>query len=142
MKMYLLDTNIISEPTKPSPNQLVVNKIIENIEYSCISSVGWAETLTGIKTLPDGPKKEMLFDYAINQVQKVFEILPFDSFASSIYSDIIARLKPAGKLPTKLDLMIAATAIANNLILVTRNVTNFESIKSVSNLMLEDWFTA
>ena len=35
--------------------------------------------------------------------------------------------------------MIAATAIANNLILVTRNVKDFESIREVSSLMLEDW---
>ena len=140
MKMYLLDTNIISEPTKASPNLVVTEKIQENIEYSCISSVVWAETLSGIKTLSDGKRKEMLFDYATNQIQKLYEILPFDDFAASIYSDLISRLQAKGKIPQKLDLMIAATAIANNLILVTRNTSDFLTIKEVSNLMLENWF--
>lgn len=140
MKMYLLDTNIISEPTKAKANSVVTEKILENIEYSCISSVVRAETLSGIKSLPDGKRKDMLFDYAINQIQKLYEILPFDDFAASIYSDLISRLQTKGKMPQKLDLMIASTAIANNLILVTRNTSDFQPIKEVSNLMLENWF--
>lgn len=140
MKIYLLDTNIISEPVKPNPNLSVLKKIGENIEYSNICSVTWAETLTGIKTLSKGKKKDMLFDYATNQIQRLYEILPFDSFAATIYSDIISQLKEKGKLPPKLDLMIASTAIANNLILVTRNTDDFLSIKEVSNLMTENWF--
>lgn len=140
MKMYLLDTNIVSEPTKANANPVVTEKIHENIEYSCISSVVWTETLSGIKTLPDGKRKDMLFDYATNQIQKMYEILPFDDFAASIYSDLISRLQTKGKLPQKLDLMIASTAIANNLILVTRNTSDFQPIKEVSNLMLENWF--
>lgn len=140
MKMYLLDTNIISEPSKSMPNSIVTDKILENIEYSCISSIVWAEFLSGIKSLPDGKRKNMLMDYATNQIQKLYEILPFDDFAASVYSDLISRLKAKGKLPPKLDLMIASNAIANNLILVTRNVSDFYSIKEVSNLMLENWF--
>lgn len=140
MKMYLLDTNIISEPAKAKANPVVTEKILENIEYSCISSVVWAETLSGIKSLPDEKRKDMLFDYAINQIQKLYEILPFDDFAASIYSDLISRLQTKGKMPQKLDLMIASTAIANNLILVTRNTSDFQPIKEVSNLMLENWF--
>lgn len=140
MKMYLLDTNIISEPAKAKANPVVTEKILENIEYSCIASVVWAETLSGIKSLPDGKRKDMLFDYAINQIQKLYEILPFDDFAASIYSDLISRLQTKGKMPQKLDLMIASTAIANNLILVTRNTSDFQPIKEVSNLMLENWF--
>ncbi|MCQ2593519.1 MAG: PIN domain-containing protein [Treponema sp.] len=138
--MYLLDTNIISEPTKAVPNPVVTGKILENIEYSCISSVVWAETLSGIKSLPDGKRKEILFEYATNQIQKLYEILPFDDFAASIYSDLVSRLKMKGKLPQKLDLMIASTAISNNLILVTRNISDYQYIKEVSNLMLENWF--
>lgn len=138
--MYLLDTNIISEPTKAVPNPVVTGKILENIEYSCISSAVWAETLSGIKSLPDGKRKEILFEYATNQIQKLYEILPFDDFAASIYSDLVSRLKMKGKLPQKLDLMIASIAISNNLILVTRNISDYQYIKEVSNLMLENWF--
>ncbi len=138
--IYLLDTNIISEPAKPVPNKTVIEKITNNIEYSCISSVVWAETLSGIKLLSEGKRKEFLMDYAINQIQKYFEILPFTDFAATVYSDIISRLKPKGILPSKMDLMIASTAISNNLILVTRNTADFNGIMQVSNLMLENWF--
>ncbi len=140
MKIYLLDTSIISEGAKPLPNKLVLEKIAENLEYCSISSVVWAEMLTRIKYLDDGKKKNMLFDYATNQIQRLFEILPFDTFAANIYSDISCRLKTKGKIPPKFDLMIASSAIANNLILVTRNTEDFSAIKEVSNLMTENWF--
>ena len=140
MNIYLLDTNIISEPTKPSPSESVLNSIAENFDNSCICSVIWAESLTGIKCLADGKRKNALLNYYLNTIQKAYEILPFDSFAASIYSDLVERLKNKGNPLPKLDLMIAATAISNNLILVTRNTADFEPIKEVSNLMTENWF--
>lgn len=140
MNIYLLDTNIISEPTKPSPSESVLNNIAENFDHSCICSVIWAEILTEIKCLADGKRKDALLNYYLNTIQKAYEILPFDSFAASIYSDLVERLKNKGNPLPKLDLMIAATAISNNLILVTRNTADFEPIKDVSNLMTENWF--
>lgn len=140
MKMYLLDTNIISEPSKPEPNHLVTDKIFENIEYSAICSVVWAEALAGVKSMPDGKRKERRWNYWVNHVQRLYEILPFTDFAASVYADLMARLKEKGTVLPKLDLMIAATAISNNLILVTRNITDFKPIQEVSNLMLENWF--
>ena len=140
MNIYLLDTNIISEPTKSSPSESVLNSIAENFDHSCICSVIWAEILTGIKTLAPGKRKDALLNYYLNTIQKAYDILPFDSFAASIYSDLVERLKNKGNPLPKLDLMIAATAISNNLILVTRNTADFEPIKEVSNLMIENWF--
>ena len=140
MNIYLLDTNIISEPTKSSPSESVLNSIAENFDHSCICSVIWAEILTGIKTLANGKRKDALLNYYLNTIQKAYDILPFDSFAASIYSDLVERLKNKGNPLPKLDLMIAATAISNNLILVTRNTTDFEPINEVSNLMIENWF--
>ena len=70
----------------------------------------------------------------------MYEIVPFDASCASIYSDILQRLKENGTPAPKLDMLIAATAIANNLILVTRNTADFEPIAKVSNLMMENWF--
>ena len=140
MKIYLLDTNIVSEPTKLSPNEKVIQKLADNLEYSCISAVTWAEILSGIKTMPDGKRKTCLFDYFIESVQKQFEILPFDASAANIYSDLYERLKTKGAPAQRFDLMIAAIAISNNLILVTRNVSDFADIAKNSNLMIENWF--
>ncbi len=140
MKIYLLDTNIVSEPSKPMPNEKVLQKLADNLEYSCISSVTWTEILSGIKTMPDGKRKTCLFDYFIESVQKQFEILYFDTSAANIYSDLYERLKTKGKPAQRFDLMIAATAISNNLILVTRNISDFTDIAANSNLMIENWF--
>lgn len=138
--IYLLDTNIISEPTKMQPSENVIQKLAENLEYSCISSIVWAETLTGVKELPDGKRKTGLFDYLVENVQKMYEIIPFDASCASIYSDLAQKLKEKGSPAPQFDLLIAATAIANNLILVTRNTQDFVPIAEVSNLMIENWF--
>ena len=140
MNIYLLDTNIVSEPSKPMPNKNVVQKIADNLEYSCISSVTWAEILSGMKTMPDGKRKTSLFDYFIESVQKQFEILSFDASAANIYSDLYEQIKTKGSHAQKFDLMIASIAISNNLILVTRNVSDFKDIVENSNLMIENWF--
>jgi tRNA(fMet)-specific endonuclease VapC len=140
MQIYLLDTNIVSEPSKLAPNKKVLQKIADNLEYSCISSVTWAEILSGMKTMTDGKRKTCLFDYYIESVQKQFEILPFDASAANIYSDLYEQLKTKGSPAQKFDLMIASIAISNNLILVTRNVSDFKDIVENSNLMIENWF--
>ena len=140
MKIYLLDTNIISEPTKINPNEKVLQKLADNLEYSCISAVTWAEMLSGIKALPDGKRKSGLLDYSIEYVQKQYEILSFDASAANIYSDLYEGLKSKGAPAQRFDLMIASIAISNNLILVTRNVSDFTTIAENSNLMIENWF--
>ncbi len=139
-KLYLLDTNIISELTKEVQNQNVVKKIFETQKISALSSVTWAEALYGIKRLDEGKRKDNLSDFYINTVQSMYEFLDFDIHAASIYSDIKSRLEEIGKIPAELDLQIASVAIANNLILVTRNVQDFVHIQECSALMLENWF--
>lgn len=138
--IYLLDTNIVSEMTKPKPNKKVVEKILETQKLSMVSSVGFQEMLFGVKRLPVCKKQDDLFSFAVDYIQGNYEILPFDVHASWILSDIRERLEAKGKCAPVYDAMIAATAIANNLVLVTRNVKDFEDIKEVSALMVENWF--
>lgn len=139
-KVYLLDTNIISELAKSVQNQRVVNRLIENQSLSALSTLTWAEVMFGIKRLPEGKRKDTLSDFYINTVQGMYEFYDFDIHAASIYSDIKTRLESLGKLPPELDLQIASIAIANNLVLVTRNVQDFSEIAENSALMLENWF--
>ena len=138
--MYLLDTNVISELTKPFPNENVIGKILKKSRISALPSPVWGECLYGLKRLPECRKKEILADFYINTVLEAFSMLPFDSHAAVIYSDIKSRLEKIGKPAPELDMQIAAVAIANNLILVTRNTSDFIDIQQVSALMLENWF--
>ena len=137
--IYLLDTNILSEITKPNPNRSVVKKVIENKHISTIASVTFEEMLYGVKRLPASKKQSDLLSFNINFIQANYEIIPFDVHASWVLSDIRQRLEANGKRAPLADAMIAATAIANNLILVTRNIKDFESIREVFSLMIEDW---
>ena len=138
--MYLLDTNIISELTKPNPDQNVVKRIFETQNVSVLCSITWAETLFGLKRLPESKRKNTLMDFYLNTVQGMYEYVDFDIHAASIYSDIKSRLERDGKVPPELDLQIASIAIANNLVLITRNVQDFTEIADHSALMIENWF--
>lgn len=138
--LYLLDTNIISEMTKPFPDEIVIQKIIENKQISRICSVTFDEMLYGAKRLEKGKKRSELFRFCTEYIQINYEIIPFDVHASWINSDLRERLEAAGKKAPYSDSMIAATAIANNLVLVTRNTKDFEAIQEVSPLMVENWF--
>ena len=139
-KFYLLDTNVISEIRKPSPNQNVVLKFMKNKNFSDISAITWAESLTELKRMPEGKKKEALSTFYNEIIYEQFEIIPFDQHAATIYSDLYPKLESIGNLPPEFDLQIASIAIANNMILVTRNTKDFAQISSVSNLMLENWW--
>ena len=139
-KIYLLDTNVVSELAKPKTVQKVVQLIFDKQYSSALSSVTWAEALYGLKRLPNGKRKNLLFDFYINTVQSMYDFFDFDIHAASVYSDIKCRLERIGKIPHELDLQIASVAVANNLILVTRNVKDFTFIAENSALMLENWF--
>lgn len=73
-------------------------------------------------------RKNVLLNYTIEYVQKQYEILSFDASDANIYSDLYERLKSQGTPAQRFDLLIASIAISNNLILVTRNVSDFTEI--------------
>ena len=137
--IYLLDTNVISEVTHPSPNE----KIISNLELhhgTCaISSVTWFELLKGVGLLEEGSKKQKLITFLFDYVQSSFEIIPYDLHAANINARLVAKLMPMGKLTPILDTQIASIAIANNMILVTQNTKDFEVFTKEDCLMFENW---
>jgi tRNA(fMet)-specific endonuclease VapC len=138
--IYLLDTNIISEGAKISSNPKIAEKLDLFAPYCRISTISWYEIQKGIKRLPDGKKKDFLKAYAQEQIADIFDFLPFSKECADIQSDMYARLEAAGKTAPYQDSQIAATALANNLILVTRNVNDFEGITSLFPLKIENWF--
>ena len=142
--VYLLDTNIISELTAQTPNQQVLKKIFDTQKQAAISSVSWAQLLFDLNKLPEGKRKETLSDFYFNTIQPSYNFVDFDTHAAAVYSDIKSRLlqnhPQTEKLPSEKDLQLASVAIANNLILVTHNIQDFEPITENSMLMLDNWF--
>ncbi len=136
--VYLLDTNVISELTKPIPNKAIINRIIENEGLCAICSTVWQETIRGYELLPKGKRKKYIEDY-IRDIKSTYEIIPYDSFASQICGEIRARCKKTGKTAPFFDSQIAATAIANGMVLITRNTEDYQSLLENSSLKIEDW---
>ena len=140
--LYMLDTNVISEMTKPAPDKEVIRLLLKNRNLSAIPSIAWGECLYGLKRMPDSRRKDVIMDFYLNTVLESYKIISFDNHAASIYSDIKSRLDEIGKPAPELDMQISAIAIANNAILVTRNTKDFKYIEQISALMLENWFKA
>lgn len=137
---YLLDTNIISELMRQSPNSKVINKTIEYENLCAISATTWNELLFGVNKMPSGKKRDLIFEDLFDDIQSNFPIIQYDNHAAWIHADIRSRLEEKGHPLDFQDTQIASIAVSNNMILVTRNTKHFEAIKEVSPLLLENWF--
>lgn len=137
---YMLDTNIVSEAMRTEPNEEVIKQLSKYENLCAICSTTWNELLYGIQILPDGKKKELLYADLIDDVQRSYNVLTYDKAAATIHADIRSRLKEKGKIVEFSDTQIAAIAISNNMILVTRNTKHFKQIQEVSPLLMENWF--
>lgn len=134
---YLLDTNIICEGAKKIPDEKVMAKLRKYASVSAVSSITVAEIWKGIQLLPDGHRRDKYMNFFENELRPLYPQIPFDEHSALIYGECEAEEEKKGRPRPQLDLLIAATAIANNMILVTRNTADFEDIPG---LMMENWF--
>jgi tRNA(fMet)-specific endonuclease VapC len=134
---YLLDTNIIAEPTKPQPNQQVVTYLAQRSEEVAISSVSWHELWFGVERLPSSRKQQNLREYLQNLVEADLSILPYTPESARWFATERSRLVKMGLPPSYADGQIAAIAQVNNLILVTRNTSDYAHFLG---LVIENWF--
>lgn len=128
--MILLDTNVISEPWKPVPDQTVVAWLdAQVIETLFLSAVTIAELRFGIAAMSAGKRQTILHDRLEGEVVPLFaeRILPFDLATSEFYSELMARARVSGKAIAKADGYIAATAAASGLSVATRDKSPFEA---------------
>ena len=135
--VYLLDTNVVSELYKESPHAIVKTKIATMGDVCCISSVTWHELKFGLESMPEGKRKKELYNFLYDLILNRFPILDYDQSAASLHAKIRAELKAAGTPKPYADTQIASIALANGLILVTRNVKNYQGIPLLS---VEDWW--
>jgi tRNA(fMet)-specific endonuclease VapC len=134
---YLLDTNIIAEPTKPQPNQQVLDKLTQLAGEVAISSVTWHELWFGAERLVPSRRRQNLEDYFQTLVEANLPILAYTPDAAKWFSRERSRLLTIGFPPAYPDGQIAAIAAVNDLILVTRNVSDFIHF---DGLRIENWF--
>ncbi|TBY84243.1 type II toxin-antitoxin system VapC family toxin [Rhizobium leguminosarum bv. viciae] len=128
--MILIDTNVISEPWKPTPDNQVLAWIdAQAVETLFVSAITVAELRFGIAAMPSGRRKTVLDDRLEQEVLPLFSgrVLSFDMAASQSYSELVARARAAGRAIGKADAYIAATAAANGFIVATRDSSPFEA---------------
>ena len=134
---YLLDTNVLSEPTKSQPNANVMRHLELYAGQYATSSTVWHELTYGVERMLDSKRKEQLSAYLAMLEHNGLPILAYDKVAAAWFAQERARLANQGIVVTYADGEVAAVAHTNQLTLITRNIKDF---KLYTQLILEDWF--
>jgi toxin FitB len=125
----LLDTNILSEVTRPVPDARVLTWLDGlDEDRSFISVVSIAEIRRGVALMDEGRKRDALAEWLARDLPQRFEqrVLPVDEPVALAWGDLMGLAKRRGRGLSSMDGLIAATAVARQLTLATRNSKDFE----------------
>ena len=125
---YLLDTNVISEPKRPKPDARVIQWLASvNEAETFLSALTIGEMKKGVEKLPSSKNRALVQDY-LEKTRNRFSgrILPITEETFLVWGKMIADFEKRGIVRPALDSLLEATALEHDLILVTRNVRNFQ----------------
>src|SRR5262245_13755890 len=122
---FLVDANVLSEPTKPAPDRKVVEWLTTHESDLVVDAIILGELYFGILALPRGRKRTRL-ELWFEAVAQTVICLPWDAVTSRRWAALVVNLKRRGEPVPLLDGMIAATALVHDLIVVTRNTRDFD----------------
>jgi toxin FitB len=128
---FLLDTNVVSEPSKPRPDPGVLAWLAASNEDDLyLSSITITELRYGIEKLAAGKRRLQLDAWVQRELTSRFEgrILSIDAEVADTCGRLMAHSESAGRPIEVRDAYIAACAEVHGLALVTRNVSDFESV--------------
>ena len=136
---FLLDTNIISNVTKPAPSEALLAWMADQSDQDLyISSLTVAEILRGVLEKPAGKRRQQLEAWFSGPEgpQALFagRVLPFDEKAGLVWAKLMADGKARGRPRSALDTIIAAVAEANECVVVTDNERDFEGVEIINPL--------
>lgn len=134
---FLLDTNVVSEWTKPQPNAGVIEWLAQADENEVfLSVVTFAELRHGTERLPAGARRRRLDEWLRGELPVRFEgrIIGVDGAIADEWGRVVARREARGRSIHAMDALVAATAQVHDLTVVTRNAADFQgSVKSLLN---------
>jgi toxin FitB len=122
---YLVDANVLSEPTKPAPHPGVVEWLRENERELAVDPVIVGEVRFGILLLPKGMRRTRLERWFDAGVQRL-HCLPWEVEHGLRWARLLATLRTSGRTMPVKDSLIATTALVHGLEVVTRNRADFE----------------
>jgi predicted nucleic acid-binding protein len=126
--VIILDTNVVSEPTKADGNRRVRDWLDDQIaETLYLTSISLSELLLGVQVLPDRKRKEGLAAALTELLTELFgpRILPFDQQAATVYAARVSRARASGRAISMADGQIAAIAAVHGFTVATRDTAPF-----------------
>ena len=125
---YIVDANLLSEATKPDPAPQVLDWLRLNEQNFAVTPVVLGELEYGVLLLPSSRRKKQL-ELWFEKIRSTAHCLDFDSKAASSWAHLLAHLKSKGHAMPIKDSLIAASAIAHNLTVATRNTRDFKNAR-------------
>jgi hypothetical protein len=130
MNGFLIDTNVLSEYNRPGGPDAGVKRWLETTDRQSqhVSVITLAEIQKGIELLAEGKRRLQLEQWLIQDLEVWFSgrILPVDRQVAGRWASLVVQGLRAGRILPTVDSLIAATALAYELTLVTRNTRDFE----------------
>jgi predicted nucleic acid-binding protein len=122
---YLVDANVLSELTRPTPSAQVVDWMRANERELAVGPIILGEVRFGIHLLAAGKRRRRLERW-FEQGVVTLRCLPWDGVTGLRWAELLADLRRAGLAMSVKDSLIAATALVHRLIVATRNVKDFK----------------
>ena len=128
--MILLDTNVVSEVMRPTPDARVIAWMDAHPQETLyLSAINVAELRSGVALLPAGKRRMALHEDLEERTLPMFagRVLPFDMACTSIYAQFLAKFRACGTPVETTDACIAAIAFANGFAVATRDTLPFQA---------------
>jgi toxin FitB len=122
---FLVDANVLSEPTRAAPDAEVIRWLRRNEQEIAVDAVILGEVRFGILLLPSGKRRSRLERWFSEGVQRI-NCLPWEAVTGLRWAELLASLRRAGRAMPIKDSLIAATALVHGLTVATRNQADFE----------------
>jgi toxin FitB len=136
---FLLDTNVISELMRPVPEVRVADWLKQQRPADLfLASVTLGELVRGVVRLAESPRRRRLESWVTELLPRQFagRILAFDQETAVLWGELMGASDRVGRTRAAADAQIAATALRHSLVLVTRNVSDFEGLIAA---LLDPW---
>jgi len=122
---FLVDANVLSEPTRARPEPRVLEWLRDHETEIAVDSIILGEIRFGILLLPVGARRRKLERWFDEGVARL-ECVAWEAETGLRWAQLLADLRRRGRTMPIKDSMIAATALTHDLVVVTRNPADFE----------------